>query len=245
MIDSRYFESIKGQKCFDRQQVLQSFRSAGYELSDSSFYKQLALLIKSGDLVRVGDGVYSFSSKNFMPYTHEYSSLSIEVASFIQSQYPLVDFSITELIQLNDFVNHQIAHNVLFLSVESDAKEFVFDSLKERYFGKVLIDPNLEVYNHYWSDGAIVINKLVTEAPKGNEISWHARLEKVLVDLIADHLFASSVSESEYPAIYENAFSMYAIDESCLFRYAKRRAVDGKIKKLIREKTDITLKTER
>lgn len=245
MIDSRYFESVKGQKCFDRQQALQSFRSAGYELSDSSFYKQLSLLIKNGELVRVGDGVYSFSSKNLMPYTHEYSSLAIDVASFMRDQYPLVDFSIMELTQLNDFLNHQIAHNVLFLSVESDVKEFVFDSLKERYFGKVLIDPNLETYNHYWSDGVIVINKLVTEAPKGNKISWHARLEKVLVDLIANHLFASSISESEYPTIYENAFSMYAIDESCLFRYAKRRAVDGKIKKLIREKTDITLKTER
>ena len=53
----------------------------------------------------------------------------MEVASLIQEQFPLLDFSIMELIQLNDFVNHQIAHNVLFLSVEVDMIEFVFDSL--------------------------------------------------------------------------------------------------------------------
>ena len=91
----------------------------------------------------------------------------------------------------------------------------------------------------------IVINKLTTEAPKSTEIPWHTRLEKLLVDVVANQLLLDSVSESEYPNIYEGAFSMYVVDESCLFRYAARRAVDKKIKKLIREKTNITLRTKR
>jgi hypothetical protein len=73
----------------------------------------------------------------------------------------------------------------------------------------------------------------------------YTRLEKLLVDVVADPLLLDSVSESEYPTIYEDAFSMYVVDESCLFRYAARRAVDKKIKKLIREKTNITLRTKR
>ena len=184
-------------------------------------------------------------SNNARPYDHEYSDLAVEVASLIQEQYPLVDFSILELIQLNDFVNHQLAHNVLFLSVESDVIEFVFDMLKDQYFGKVFINPTLEMYHQYWSDNMIVINKLTTEAPKSAGIPWYTRLEKLLVDIVADPLLLDSVSESEYPTIYEDAFSMYVVDESCLFRYAARRAVDKKIKKLIREKTNITLRTKR
>ena len=38
---------------------------------------------------------------------------------------------------------------------------------------------------------------------------------------------------------------MFVVDESCLFRYAARRAVDKKIKELIKEKTNITLRTKR
>ena len=91
----------------------------------------------------------------------------------------------------------------------------------------------------------IVINKLTTEAPKSDGIPWHTRLEKLLVDAVADPLLRDSVSESEFPTIFEDAFSMYVIDESCLFRYAARRAVDKKIKELISEKTNITLRTKR
>lgn len=245
MTDPRYFEEIKDKKSFSRQDVLQSFRKGGFELSDASFYKKFTAMVKEGVLVRAGNGVYCFPEKNARPYEHEYSHLTMEVASLIQEQFPLLDFSIMELIQLNDFVNHQIAHNVLFLSVEADIIEFVFDSLKERYFGKVLINPTPEIYHQYWSDNMIVVNKLITEAPKSTTISWHTRLEKLLVDIVADPLLLDSISKNEYPNIYENAFSMYVVDESCLFRYASRRTVDEKIKKLIREKTNITLRTKR
>lgn len=180
MTDSRYFEDVKNQKCFSRQQVLQSFRNAGYKLSDASFYKKFAAMVKDGDLARVGNGLYCFPGNNARPYNHEYSDLAVEVASLIQEQYPLVDFSIMELIQLNDFVNHQLAHNVLFLSVESDVIEFVFDMLKDQYFGKVFINPTPEMYHQYWSDNMIVINKLTTEAPKNTGIPWHTRLDKWL-----------------------------------------------------------------
>lgn len=245
MIDSKFFDSLKNQNCFNRQQILQSFRNAGYQLSDASFYKSLASMVKDGELARVGNGLYCLPEKNTKPYHHEYTDLSTEVASLIQKQYPLVDFSILELIQFNDFVNHQLAHNALFLSVESDATEFVFNLLKDRYFGKVLVHPTPEIYHRYWSDNMIVINKLTTEAPKGTKIPWHTRLEKLLVDIVADPILLESVSESEYPTIYEDAFSMFVIDESCLFRYAARRAVDKKIMNLIKEQTSIALRTKR
>ncbi len=245
MTDSRYFEGVRNENCFTRQQVLQSFRNAGYELSDSSFYKKFASMVKDGNLARVGNGLYCFPGNHERPYDHEYSNLAVEVASLIKEQYPLVDFSIMELIQLNDFMNHQLAHNVLFLSVESDGMEYVFDILKDKYFGKVFLNPTSEMYHQYWSDNMIVISKLTTEAPKSTGISWHTRLEKLLVDIFAEPLVSHSISESEFPTLYENAFSMYVIDESCLFRYAARRTVDKEIKKLIKEKTSIALRTKR
>ncbi len=41
----------------------------------------------------------------------------------------------------------------------------------------------------------------------------------MLVDVVANPLLLDSVSESEYPTIYEAAFSMYVVDESCLIPY--------------------------
>ena len=245
MTDSRYFEGVQNQRNFTRHQVLQSFRNAGYALSDSSFYKSFSMMVEEGKLARVGKGLYCFPDNNTKSYNHEYSALAVDVAALIQKQYPLVNFSLMELIQFNDFVNHQLAHNVLFLSVEPDAMEFVFEMLKSQYFGKVFINPTLEMYHQYWSDNMIVINKLTTEAPKNSVIPWHTRLEKLLVDVVADSLLSDTISESEYPNIYEEAFSMFVVDESCLFRYAARRAVDKKIKELIKEKTNIKLRTKR
>lgn len=240
-----FLKEVRNEKSFNKQALLQSFRDGGYELSEASFSKKLASMIKAGELARVGNGMYCFPEKSVKLYGHEYSEFAVEVASLVQEQYPLLDFSIMELIQLNDFVNHQIAHNTVFLSVEADAMQFVFDSLRERFFGKILVNPTLEVYHQYWSDNMIVVNKLRTEAPKNHVISWHIRLEKLLVDIVADSLLSDSVSESEYPGIYEDAFSMYVVDESCLFRYASRRTIDNRIKALIQEKTNITLRTLR
>ena len=150
----------------------------------------------------------------------------------------------SEKIQINIKVKNSKIINVLFLSVEDDIIDFVFDLLKEQVPGKVLLDPTPELYHQYWYDGMIVLNKLVTEAPRGNEEAWHTRLEKMLVDLVSDPLLQEVISKSEYPAIFEGAFSGYVIDESCLFRYAKRRAAEKRLRALIREKTNITLRTE-
>ncbi|MCC8141275.1 MAG: hypothetical protein LIO56_01900 [Lachnospiraceae bacterium] len=241
--DAVYLEDLNGKKYFSRRELLQSFRKGGFALSDAAFSKKVTSMVQSGDIVRVGKDVYSLPDEQIYPYKHEYSDLANELAEIIKEQYPLIDFTVFELIQLNDFVNHQLAHNVLFLSAESEVKNFIFDTLKDRYFGKVFLDPSPEIYHQYWSDNMIILTKLVTEAPMGQDVIWHTRLEKLLVDIMSDDLILESVTPSEYPMIYEDAFSRYIVDESCMFRYARRRKTDKKIKSLIQEKTDITLRT--
>ena len=245
MSKTDYLRDLEGSSSFSRQEHLQSFRTGGYELSEASFSKELTKMVRSGEILRVGKNVYSFPRKDIAVYEHEYSALAVEVAALLREKFPLLDFSLLELIQLNDFVNHQIAHNIIFLSVEADIMDFVFEALKERYFGKVLINPTPQIYHQYWSDNMIVIVKLVTEAPKDHECPWHTGLEKFLVDIMAEPLLAETVIESEYPGIYEDALSRYICYENRLFRYAKRRRADEKIRRLIEEKTDIVLSTGR
>ena len=167
----------------------------------------------------------------------------VQLSHVISSNFPYVDYSIFELRQLNEFLNHQVAHNTVFLSVESDVMSFVFETLKESFSGKVLISPTKELFNQYWCDNMIVLNKRVTETPKGLGESWHSRIEKVLVDLITEPLIQDSINKSEYDNIFEDVFSRYIVDESCLFRYARRRGADKELKDFIINNTTVELRT--
>jgi len=244
MLEKRYYDGLLDATRFTRKELLESFRMAGYMLSEASFYKKVEELVKNGQIIRVGRNVYSLPDDKRLTYEYKYSELAEEVAQEIAQQYPYVNFTIFEFVQLNDFVNHLIAHNVIFLSVEAEIMDFVFETLRDKYPGKVLINPTVEIYHQYWSDNMIVLGKLTTEAPKGQKASWHTRLEKMLVDIMAEPLLLASISRAEYPHIYEDAFDRYIVDENGLFRYASRRKVTKKIKELIRKETDIVLRTK-
>ena len=96
----------------------------------------------------------------------------------------------------------------------------------------------------YRQDDAIIVEPLLTESPRSSQGPWQTGLEKLLVDLLTDKYLRSSISESEYPLIYETAFERYTVDERKLFRYARRRNAAQKIRQLIKDKTSIELRTE-
>lgn len=137
------------------------------DATESSCRFVLQKLLDSGSIARVGRNNYCVNDKTSRKYTHEYSDLATSVAGKIRETYPELDFRIFELVQLNEFVNHQIAHNAVFIFVEGDLGEYVFDTLKEEYAGHILLNPNADMYHQYWADDMLVIKKLITEAPKG------------------------------------------------------------------------------
>lgn len=244
MENLQYLGTLSCQNSFSRDDLRVAMNNYGKKISEASFKSKLQLLINAGKIVRVGRNAYCIPSDGLRKYSYEHSEQSEDVAGRLQENHPYLGFTIFELVQLNEFMNHQMAHNALFVSVEGDLGGFVFDTLQAAYPGKLLINPNTNTYHQYWSSDMIVIGKLVTESPKNREIPWAARLEKVLVDIIADPLLSSTVSESEYPGIFRNAFSKFVVDESCLFRYAKRRSSDGKIYQLITQ-AGLQLRTRR
>lgn len=239
-----YLINLSNKESFSRSDlILEISRKDGREVGEARFKAILQKFLKDGRIVRVGRNAYCVAEDGIMVYSYNYSALACDVAELIEEKHPYLDFSMAELIQLNEFVNHQLAHNVVFVSVEDNLGDFVFDTLKEKYPGKVLINPTTEIYHQYWCDDMIVIQKLISEAPMGHKDRWHIRLEKLLVDLMVDSLLKKSVSEAEYATIFEEAFAKYAIEESCLFRYAKRRGAERKILTFIQEQTTVNLRT--
>ena len=203
---------------FDRQELFRVLEEQYKGLSLASYKLKMQRLLESGENARVG--------RNY-------------------ERHPFLEYRIFELVQMNEFLNHQIAHNAVFVFVEADLGDFVFETLKEKYPGKVLLNPSVKEYHLYWQDDLIIVGKLLTEAPKGKKAVWHTCLEKMLVDMTAEKVIKTAFSEAEYPGVLEQAFQKYIIDESQMFRYAKRRHIKDDILKIIQSQTGIKLRTEK
>lgn len=243
-MEQAFLLNLQDRPCFSREELAAAMAGAGRALSMANFKAKLQQLLQRGSIARAGRNAYYVPAAGVQPYTCLYSPQAQAVAKLVQSGYPYVDFTVTELRQLNEFVNHQLAHNTVFVDVEADAMEFVFDFLREHYPGKVLLQPTPDIYHAYWMDDLIVVQRLITEAPRTRQARWQARLEKILVDVLVSKLLHSIVSVSELPAIYEESFSKYIIDESSLFRYAQRRHAAQRLRTFITEQTSIQLRLE-
>ena len=197
---------------FDLQAVMEE---CGYHTSESITNHMITRMLAAGDIARIGRNRYCVSNPR-KTYHFPHSEFAVSVANDL-------DFRIFELVQLNEFVNHQIAHNIVFVSVEGGLEEDVFNTLWERHKGSILLKPDVDELFRYMNGDMVVIVKLTTESPKGIDVFWDTRLEKMLVDVAVDKLLRKIVYSGEYPVIYQDAFSKYVIDKSVMVRYARRR----------------------
>ncbi len=238
----KYLQDLLDIAVFDKNQLFLLIERQKGKLGNSTLEKYLQLMLEKGIIARVGRNGYCVKG-NLQTYEYKYSELALYISEILQTDYNGLDFRIMELYQLNRFLNHQIAHNVIFVYVEKDMCVSVFERLKREYEGKVLINPKDNDFYHYRTEDTIIVKNLLTEAPKSKKCYWHTVLEKLLVDVFSDSLLKTMFSESEYPQIYETTFNTYVIDESQMFRYAKRRKSAERIQKFIREETSIKLRT--
>ena len=106
------------------------------DCSEASINWMLVTLRKQGSLASAGTGKYYRIAQD-MPakkqYSYPHSEEYLELEKDITESYPLVNFQMWELIQMNDFVNHQIAKNVVFVEVEAMLVDTVYELLHEKY----------------------------------------------------------------------------------------------------------------
>lgn len=237
----KIIKKLPSDTVFDKQQFREIVKSVFPDYKEYSINWLLQKLKEEKEVISVGKGKYitrekKTCKKNIYRYVHSEEYLDVEQS--IVQEFPLVNFQMWEFIQFNEFVNHQFSKNILVVEVENMLENVVFEFLRER-FRNVLFCPNIDDFYRYRSEEVtIVILKLVTEAPKPTE--EHASpLEKLLVDLFTNKFAGKLIQRSEYQAIMEDSFEKYYIDETKLFRYARRRHVDTKMKRFIEENTKI------
>ena len=222
--------SLKESESFSRQDFTHAMVS-DYGMTEPQASYDLKKRLDQGILTRTGWGRYSLPVKQ--TYRHRYSDSAVNVVKTITEGYDGLDFQVFELIQLNEFMNHQAAHNTIFVSVENDLLDYVFDTLWKAYPGKVLLKPKAEQYYRYRQDDEIVVGRLPSETPKGIDQPWMSRLEKILVDVFTDKLVSAIIPDGEKEGIIEGAYSNYLIDQNTIIRYARRKGSENKMMEVL------------
>ena len=195
------------------------------------------------EIIRTGRDRY-IKKSNLNNKTFYISMISRDTRKIIEEvskKYPYIKFQVWELRSLNEFVNHLISKNVIYIDVENDGCEFVYGFLQEKYKKRLLLKPNKKELMYYLSNDDIIINKLVSEAPENKDDIHVATLEKIIVDIFTGKVLKSTISRTEYKNVIERAFSKYLINQRQLFRYARRRNKEKELIDFINQKTNVKL----
>lgn len=231
-------DRLAGFQTFNRMDLQSIMASNQVNATDSTVNHMIIRLLQNGNIIRTGRNQYAVSGTRKI-YQFPHSEQVLLLADEINSTHPFLDFRLFELTQLNEFVNHQIAHNILFLSVEGGLEEDVFSTLWEKHSGSVMLKPGIDDLYRYMTEDIIVIEKLPSESPKGIRAFWDTRIEKWLVDIAVDKLLRKVVYSGEYPAIFQDAVKKYVIDKNVMARYARRRGALDKYRKFLVEEAGL------
>ena len=208
---------------FSRQEILDAARTIDPSFKETQLRHLMGTLLGSNLMLRVGRNQYKKVEKEPQKsvFTGVYSNAALQVIKYMQEQFPLISFRVWELSWLNEFFNHLIARNQIFLEVEKDGCDFVFSALAEELPGRVLLRPKAQELLHYGIDDGIIIDPLITEAPKSDGEPYQVPLEKLIVDLFAKKNLM--LSKGDFPSAIEIMFCRYRIDQVSMRRYARRR----------------------
>ena len=160
--------------------------------------------------------------KNSAVYDYELGSEAEAICCKIKAEYPEIKVAIWETRILNEWLNLLIAKNTIFVEVEKDFLETIYDAVTENNENTmVLVNPKAEEYYRYQKDGMIVLKNMIERAPVSK--TSHVTLEKLFVDLLCDKLLMEMFDGYTVRNILQEATMTYAVNEKRLFAYARRR----------------------
>lgn len=234
-----WYENIPSQmnqgKNYPRRELLSWMEKAKPGLSLSGYHWAVTQLIKNGAIIRTGHDEYSLkdqrSLRNFIPHYSEEAAVLMEK---ISKKFPYVSFTVFETVLMNNFLNHLIAQNTIFLQVERESSIYIFRYLQDEGIPRLMYKPSKEDFRLYWEAGTVVVIDLVTESPLCPARPHDMTLEKMLVDMCAEKLIAATFSKAELPNVFELANDEYVIDKTKMTRYARRRNKEDEIRKYLK-----------
>lgn len=223
-------------KVFTRKELIANFKSDDQIGSPGTFSEQLNRLLKSGQLVRIERGVYKLPDDARKDFSVVCSEEMRQINQQIKNQFPFVDYCLWPVSTLMPYMHHIPNLNLLFVDVEREVAESVFNLLNADNNKRVFLLPSLTDFERYINtNDAIIIRPLVSESPLQlvGGINTPA-VEKMLVDIVGDVEF-SFLQGSEINYVYTTIFERHNVNKNKLLRYATRRGRKEEVELLLNE----------
>ncbi len=220
-------EYAQDRSYFQISELKQGLKASDIAFKDESVKKYLYQLKKAGRLFGAGRGWYSNIPSSFV--------LDItpikEFTKRLKEQFPLLAFSCWSTAQLQSYFHHLQSKALLFIYVEKDALIPVFEYLRQDNANCYLNPHKGDVKQTFLTtEEAIIVRPMISEEPKKSNF---ATIEKILVDLFIEHKRLDLFDDWEYRQLFKTIITQYRINMAGLMRYAGRREVKEKIRKLI------------
>ena len=168
-------------------------------------------------------------------YQPIYSDHAKHLIELLNNSYPHISFTVFETTLMNEFLNHLVAQNTVFIQAEKESSIFLFRFLQEQGYHDLLYRPSGKDFSLYWVKNCIVVSDLISESPILGDMPHSICLEKLLVDMYTDKLISTTYSKAEFPDVLQMACSQYQLDKARMLRYASRRNRREEISQLLVE----------
>lgn len=242
-------DAFSGRQFFTKADLRDFYQERLQSLSDPAFRRILYALEKQAVINPVDSGVYCMPAGSYLsPALKKYIPiLSPELRQLyntIKTAFPYSSCLVWETTLLHEFMLHQPGQSMKIVETEKEVAASVFNFLNRQFSGRVFLHPDRLTFERYiiTRSDSIIITTLFSQSPqqKVDDIPT-AKLEKILVDVFANEDIFYIFHGEELTHIFETAFERYLVSQKTLFRYAKRRKIDQKIRNFIRETTKIQL----
>ena len=192
--------------------------------------------MKDGRLLRVKRGVYALPETTKHSFTVEISEELKQLNESLKTPFPFAKYCIWSSDVFMPLMHHIPNLNYIYVDVECDASESIFNFLKNNQINRVFFRPDKETFNRYIAGTkAIIVRQLISEAPlQVIESLYVPTLEKILVDIVCSMEFGF-LQGAEMSYFYKNAMERYSINRSKLIRYASRRGRRQEVEQLYNE----------
>lgn len=224
----------KTHKVFTRKELIANLKSQAPVNPLNTLSEQINRLLKSNQIVRLDRGVYALSDNTKKEYSIVCSDDIKRIYQQIKTQFPFANYCIWDSNSIMPYMHHIPNLNFIYVDVERDATESVFNLLNSDRSQRVFLMPDQTQHERYITGSeAIIIRPLVSEAPLQTiEGMKTPTIEKILVDIIGDIEF-SFLQGNEMNAVYTNIFERNNVNKSKLLRYATRRGRKQEVEQLL------------
>jgi hypothetical protein len=240
---------FSGQKFFGKADLRNFYQARSPALSEKAFRRILYALETRDLITSVDTGVYVLTSghtKSRIPkkFSPTFSLELRELNDAAKTAFPYAEYLLWETRVLHEFMLHQPGQSQIILETETEVAESVFNFLNARFEGRVFLQPDRVTFERYIlpRSDSIIVTPLFTQSPHQRvEDIPTPKIEKILVDIFTDEEIFYVFHGEELTHIFETAFEHYQVSQKTIFRYAKRRNADRKIRDFLQQKTNIQL----